>query len=166
MQASATDAITLLKTDHRKVEQLFEQFRAMRDAEPDDRWQIVRTVCRELSVHAMVEEEIFYPAVRKASGREDLVGHAEAEHDQARKLIGRLEQMNADDAELDAIFLRLAEVVREHVREEESALMPAAEGAPGLSMTTLGVQLEQRKEDLENTLDEQARALAAHSTHR
>lgn len=133
------DAIALLDADHQKVEQLFQRFRG-----GGDRQQLAQTICHELAVHAQIEEEVFYPAVRRASGDNELIDHSRQEHDQMRGLINQLEGR----APNDELMQQLEDVVMQHVREEREQTFPAARRAQGLDLMQLGQQLEQRKSEL------------------
>jgi hemerythrin superfamily protein len=138
------DAVALLKADHRKVEQLFEKFKA---GEADASEEIVLQICTELSIHAMLEEEIFYPACQKAIDKVDLVSEAYVEHDGAKVLIAELIDSEADDPFYDAKVMVLSEMIKHHIAEEEKSLFPEAESA-GLDLRALGAKMMERKEEL------------------
>src|SRR5262245_5013683 len=98
--AKSRDAVTLLMDDHRMVKKLFKDFErlAKNDGSAPEKSAIVRRICSELSVHTRVEEEIFYPAVRKSiNDAGDLVDEADVEHDGAKSLIAQLEGMKPGD---------------------------------------------------------------------
>ncbi len=126
----AVDALALLKSDHRTVEALFKKFEGLakrngsaRDRSPKE--TVVRQVIRELSIHAAVEEQLFYPSVKERSERlKELVLEALEEHHVAKWLLSELEKMDADNERLDAKMRVLVESVRHHVREEEGELFP------------------------------------------
>lgn len=143
------DALTLLKRDHREVEGLFAQFEEL-DEKQDARrrHELVQEVCAVLTVHATLEEELFYPAIRRA-GKEaqDLVDEAEVEHGTVKELVARLQAMGPDDAKLRANFTVLREYVRHHVKEEEDEIFDAAKDAD-IDLDRLGRQLEARKLEL------------------
>jgi hemerythrin superfamily protein len=145
------DAIALLKQDHRTVEDLFGQFEA---ASGDGRKQkLARQICLELSVHATIEEEIFYPAC-EGKVDEDLLKEAYVEHDGAKVLIAEIEaNSEAGDEFFDAKVKVLQEQIEHHVEEEEKrmeGLFSQARQA-GLDMDALGAQLAQRKAELIET---------------
>lgn len=147
--AEAPDAIELIKQDHRKVQMLFGDFEALRNRaalEPDAKLRLVHEICAELSVHAQIEEEILYPAIRQAVGKEDLVDAAEDAHAEAKTLIRELCRMQADDSSLDSTVVALAKVVMQHVQEEERDLLTAARGE--LDVLQLGRRLAQRQDEL------------------
>ena len=140
------DAITLLKQDHRQVEQLFEAF----EQGTSDKSEIASEVCRLLTIHAQIEEEIFYPAAREAvtdDADDDLLDEAEVEHDSAKVLIAQIEELGDSDDLFEAKVKVLGEYVRHHVKEEESALFPRVKET-GLNLEKLGAELERRKKVL------------------
>src|SRR4026209_2811531 len=92
--AKSNDAIAILKADHDKVKKLFKEFERLHEDEADDEAeQVAKQICNELTVHATVEEEIFYPEVRGAIEDEDLIDEAEVEHATAKDLIAQIESM-------------------------------------------------------------------------
>ena len=143
-----TDAITLLKADHQKVKELFQQFEALQDGESQSKSIIVAEICHELSIHAQVEEEIFYPALRAAIDDEALMDEADVEHAAAKGLISLLEAMAPSDDHYDATVTVLGEEVAHHVQEEEGKMFPKAMKAK-VQLPLLGQQIIQRKEELE-----------------
>jgi hypothetical protein len=111
-----TDAIALLKADHRKVEQLFASFES---AKGDGRKEkLAREICTELKIHTMLEEEIYYPALR-GKIEDDLLDEAYVEHDSAKVLINDIEAGGPDDDFYDAKVKVLSEEIEHHVKEEE-----------------------------------------------
>jgi hemerythrin superfamily protein len=150
-QTSATrsDAISLLKADHRRVEELFASFEKART---EDRKQSLATeICNALRVHSQIEEEIFYPAFYDATQEEDLHHEAVIEHDGAKKLIAEIESSGPGDEYFDARVSVLSEMIKHHVREEEQrdGMFSKAREA-GMDLAQLGAQLQQRKSQLEN----------------
>jgi len=141
------DAIDLLKRDHREVEELFTQFgKSTDDAE---RIHLAQRICSALSVHAKVEEELFYPAARDALGRDDasLVYEADVEHGSLKQLIAEIDGNTAKDEMFFARMHVLKEYVQHHVREEEMRLMPAVRRSV-VNLDALGDSIAQRKQDL------------------
>jgi hemerythrin superfamily protein len=141
------DAIALLKADHRKVEQLFEQFEG---ATGDGKKQkLAMQICMELTVHTKIEEEIFYPAC-EGHVEEDLLKEAYVEHDGAKVLIAEIEAGGPDDEYYDAKVKVLSEQIEHHVEEEEKRMegMFSQARHAGLDMDALGEQLRARKEAL------------------
>jgi len=146
-RSDAPDAIALLKDDHRKVEDLFEKFEKAKGAERKQ--AIAQKICIELTVHAQIEEEIFYPACEGAV-EEDLVKEATVEHDSAKVLIAEIEAGGPDEEFYDAKVKVLQELIEHHVEEEERRVegMFSQARKAGLDMDELGRQLMARKEEL------------------
>jgi len=142
------DAIALLKQDHRKVEDLFEQFQKARESARKEK--LAKQICTELMIHAMIEEEIFYPACAGQIKDEDLLDESYVEHDGAKVLIAELNKSGPDEEFFDAKVTVLSEMIKHHVKEEEKrseGLMAQAKDA-GLDMEALGERLMQRKQEL------------------
>jgi hemerythrin superfamily protein len=146
--AGTQDAVALLKQDHRTVEELFEKFQK---ASGEGRKQkLAEEICLELSVHAMIEEEIFYPAC-EGKIEEDLLKEAYVEHDGAKVLIAQIQDGDGQSDEFfDAKVKVLQEQIEHHVKEEEQRMegMFAQARKAGLDMEALGQQLAARKEEL------------------
>ena len=141
------DAIALLKADHREAEELFEQFEK---ATGDGRKQkIAEQVCLELSVHAAIEEEIFYPAC-EGKVDEDLLKESYVEHDGAKVMIAEILNGGPDDEFYDSKVKVLSEEIEHHVEEEEKRMegLFAQARKAGLDMDALGEQLAARKQEL------------------
>ena len=145
--ATPSDAIALLKADHRKVEDLFAKFKAAKGAEKKQR--LVTEICTELTVHAIIEEEILYPAC-KGAVEEDMVEEAYVEHDGAKVLIAELEAGSPSEEFYDAKVTVLSEQIKHHVAEEEkrSEGLFAQARAAGLDLDDLGARMKARKEEL------------------
>ena len=143
--SKSQDAISLLKEDHRAVEKLFKDFES---AKGDGRKEkLARQICLELTVHTMIEEEIFYPAC-KGKVEEDLLKEAFVEHDSAKLLVAEIEAGNGQsDDFFDAKVQVLSEQVEHHVQEEEKELFPEVRKAD-IDIKALGEQLAQRKKEL------------------
>lgn len=137
-------AVALLKKDHDTVKQLFDQFETAK-SKPAKR-KIVRAALDELKVHAVIEEEIFYPAVRKAIGKE-IMNEADEEHHVAKLLIAELDSMDGSESHFDAKFVVLAENVRHHIKEEENEMLSKAK-ALKLDFDKLAEKMKRRKERL------------------
>ena len=116
MAQEFTDAIALLKADHRKVEDLFEQFQKARGSAAKQK--ICHQICVELKIHTAIEEEIFYPALR-GKIEDDSLDEAYVEHDGAKVLVNDLEQASPDADFYDAKVKVLSEEIKHHVGEEE-----------------------------------------------
>jgi hemerythrin superfamily protein len=143
----ALDAVALLKADHRKVEGLFEKFEK---AKSDSvKTTLVEQICTELTVHAMIEEEIFYPACNGAV-EGDLLKEAYVEHDGAKLMIAELLASTPENSFYDAKVKVLSEEIKHHVKEEErraEGIFAEAKKA-GLDMDDLGERLAARKKEL------------------
>jgi len=139
-------AIALLKQDHRKVEELFEEFEEATSAA--DKRSIAREICLELTVHTMIEEEIFYPAVKQAI-EDDIYEEAHVEHDGAKVLIAEIMNGKPNDDFYDARVKVLSEMIKHHVKEEEQAdgMFAQARGSD-LDWDEIGERMETRKDDL------------------
>lgn len=144
-EPSEQDAIALLTADHKKVKQLFSKFDKLKDSGSDDeKSDVVTTICNELKIHTTIEEEIFYPAVRKAIDDSDLMDEALVEHAGAKDLIAQLENMDSEDDLYDAKVTVLGEQIDHHVKEEEGDMFPKAKKAK-VDTTALGAKMLQRK---------------------
>ena len=147
MAETKKDAIALLKEDHDKVEQLFEDFeKASGEGRKE---KLAREICRELTIHAQIEEEIFYPAC-EGKIEEDLLKEAYVEHDAAKVLIAEIEAGQPSDEFYDAKVKVLKEEIEHHVQEEEKRMegMFSQARKAGLDMDSLGEQLASRKAEL------------------
>ncbi|WP_232730895.1 hemerythrin domain-containing protein [Janthinobacterium sp. 64] len=143
------DAIELLTQDHQTVKDLFEQYEGLSDRSLASKRKLALKICEELSKHAMVEEEIFYPAVRDASrSNEDLVDEAIVEHASAKELIAQIVAMEAGEDLYDAKVKVLSEQIDHHVLEEEGEIFPRARDAE-LDLQAMGSQIAARKAEIE-----------------
>lgn len=139
------DAIAMLTADHKKVKQLFSKFDKLKDAGTDDeKSDVVVTICNELKIHTTLEEEIFYPAVRKAIDDADLMDEALVEHAGAKDLIEQLEGADPEDDLYDAKVTVLGEQIDHHVKEEEGDMFPKAKKAK-VDTDALGAKMLKRK---------------------
>ena len=145
----AHDAVKLLTADHREVKALFARYKKLATAQGSatERQTLAETICDMLTVHASIEEEIFYPAARAAMKDAALLDEAEVEHASAKELIAQLKAMDPEDALYDAKVTVLGEYVEHHVQEEEGEMFPKASRA-GLDLDELGAELQMRKEEL------------------
>jgi len=141
------DAIDLLKADHREVEQLFKQFES---AKGQQRKKLVEKIGAALTAHAMIEEEIFYPACREKGIEHDDLDQAQVEHDTVKLLVADLLKSSQNDEYYDAKVTVLSEYVKHHVGEEEepSDGIFARAKSGGLDMEKLGEKLQARKDEL------------------
>jgi hemerythrin superfamily protein len=146
-----TNAIELLKRDHDDVDKLFSQYEDIKDGDDDaDKELLVAQICDALTVHAQIEEEIFYPAARRALDQDegkDLLDEAAVEHQTLKDLIARLEAAPTDDPLYDAGVKVLSEYVKHHVKEEENELFPKCKSSQ-MDLDAVGAQLGDRKAEL------------------
>lgn len=142
------DAIELLKADHRRVEDLFEQFDKARRS--DTKARLVDQICTALKIHTQIEEEIFYPAIRPKIDPA-LVDEGIVEHDGAKLWINDLSKTTPDDPFYDAKVKVLSEDIKHHVGEEERWLrgMFAQSRRTDIDMADLGAKMAARKGELE-----------------
>ncbi len=139
------DATALLRADHKAVAGLFAEYKTLRSAAKKK--ALVTKICTELSVHAQIEEEIFYPAVQKALKDRTLVPEATVEHATMRGLIAQVEGKEPDGDMFDAKITVLAEYVTHHVKEEQGEMFAKAK-TTSLDMRALGAKLAARKDEL------------------
>ena len=148
----ARDAVDFLMDDHKRVDKLFRDFEDVDRNDPDAVQELVEIACMELQIHSILEEEIFYPAVRARvddDDREhtDLLNEAEVEHETVDDVIAKLQELEPDDAMYAAYFNVLAEYVKHHVKEEETTLFPYVREL-GLDLAQLGEEMRTRREEL------------------
>lgn len=143
------DAIALLEADHRQVEELFGQFE--KASEDDRKLELATKICAALTVHASVEEEIFYPAFLAATEDMDMHHEAEIEHEGAKNLIAQIEDSSPDDEYYDSMVKVLSELIKHHVKEEEQPEGMFAEARDSdMDLKALGEQMAARKAELES----------------
>jgi hemerythrin superfamily protein len=144
------DACDLLDADHKAVKALFKDYESLaesRSRSTSKKRQLADQICKELTVHATIEEEIFYPAVRKAIKDNDLMNEATVEHASAKDLIAQIKGMEASDDLFDAKVTVLGEYIDHHVKEERTEMFTKAR-ASKLDLVGLAAQLKQRKDEL------------------
>lgn len=139
------EATAMLRADHKKVSALFEQYESARST--SRKQSIVAQICTELKVHTMIEEEIFYPAVKAALKDHELVPEATVEHASVKDLIAQVEGKTPDGEMFDARIKVMSEFVKHHVKEEQNEMFPKAKKTK-LDMVALGAQMAARKEEL------------------
>ncbi|MBU3079355.1 hemerythrin domain-containing protein [Sphingomonas quercus] len=146
-QEQFTDAIALLKADHRTVEELFEQYEKARSS--DRKQALAHQICDELKIHTIIEEEIFYPAF-KGKIEDDMIDEAVVEHDGAKVLINEIESSEPDEHYYDAKVKVLSEEIEHHVHEEEerSTGMFAQCRKTDVDLVVLRDEMARRKEEL------------------
>ena len=146
---SMRDAIDLLKADHADLKKMYRQYKKLVDqkADAEVRGDLAAQICHALTLHATVEEEIFYPAARAAIDDENVMDHADVEHASAKDLIAQIEAIQADDSHYDAKVCVLCEYVEHHAKEEEEEMFPKVRRK--LDLKELGQQISARKAELE-----------------
>ncbi|NIM43217.1 MAG: hemerythrin domain-containing protein [Hydrogenophaga sp.] len=146
------DACTLLDTDHKAVKKLFKAYDDLAHSTARDarqkKLQLAREICHELTVHATIEEEIFYPALREALKETEALAEAEVEHAGAKDLIAQIEAMDEPDEMFDAKVKVLGEYIDHHVKEERNQIFPKARAVRGLDLVAMREELLARKEEL------------------
>ena len=142
----AKDATALLRADHKEVSNLFDEYEKTKSTAKKK--SIVAEICKALTVHAQIEEEIFYPAVKIALNDKELVPEASVEHATLKNLIAQIEGVEPDGEMYDAKVKVLSEYVKHHVKEEQNEMFPKAKSATKLDLVALGEQLLKRKEEL------------------
>jgi hemerythrin superfamily protein len=143
------DAIKLLKADHDEVDALFAQYEKQKKKDGGQKSDLIEKICAALTVHAQIEEEIFYPAARDAldENGDDLLDEAEVEHSSIKSLVEQLQAMVPNDELCDAKVKVLSEYVKHHVKEEEGELFPKVKKTD-LDLDALGIELAERKAEL------------------
>ncbi|GJH24922.1 hemerythrin domain-containing protein [Caballeronia novacaledonica] len=151
------DAIQVLMDDHRAVKKLFDAFEKTKDDDLDAKTTLVRRACEELTVHAMIEEELLYPAAQEALDEDDRpdVEEAYVEHFLVKVLIEKFTTLRAGQPGFDATFKVMSEMVQHHIEEEESDLFPKLRKSSA-DLNALGKKLMQRKEQLETKIPKDA----------
>ncbi len=147
-----TDALALLTKDHRDVKKLFSAYQdlADEDATAEQRLAIAQEICEALTLHALVEEEIFYPALRKATtAADDALDEAEVEHASIKELVAQIKGMAPDEDRYNAKVKVLGEYVDHHAKEEEREMFPKARKS-GIDLAKMGLLMKERKEELQS----------------
>jgi hemerythrin-like domain-containing protein len=149
---SAKDACDLLDADHRNVKKMFKEYEELTDSRgrnaAQKKMELAQQICMELTVHAQIEEEIFYPALRDAIKDTDLLDEATVEHQSAKDLIAQIESGSEADDMFDAKVKVLGEYVDHHIKEEKNEIFPKARAARKLDLMAMRDELETRKEEL------------------
>ncbi|EJE51003.1 hemerythrin HHE cation binding domain-containing protein [Acidovorax sp. CF316] len=146
------DACDLLDADHKAVKKMFKEYEELMESKArpakQKRLELAAQICKELTVHAQIEEEIFYPAVRAAIKETDLLAEAEVEHQTAKDLIAQIEAATEVNEQYDAKVIVLGEYIDHHVKEERNEMFPKARAAKKLDLVALRDALEARKAEL------------------
>jgi hemerythrin superfamily protein len=142
---ATSDALALLKADHKEVSEMFEKFENARSTKE----KLAHQICQALTVHAQIEEEIFYPAAREALGEDgkDLLDEAKVEHNSLKMLISEIEDSSLGDDLFDARVKVLGEYVKHHVKEEEGEIFPKLRKSE-MDIKGIGEELAARKKEL------------------
>ncbi len=150
---TSPDAFTLLMEDHKAVKKLFKAYEKLvkDEAGSEEKQMLANQICEMLTVHATIEEEIFYPAAREALPEQDVMDEAEVEHASAEELIAQIQSMSPDEELYDAKVRVLGEYIEHHVKEEESQMFPKVKKAmkDDESLDQIGEELATRKQELE-----------------
>jgi len=145
-EGAPPDVLALLKADHDLVQGLFDKFdKAQTDKQ---KAALAEQICTELTIHAQIEEEIFYPAVRDAIDEDDLMDEANVEHASVKDLIAQIMESKPGEDQFDAKVTVLGEYVKHHVEEEQSEMFPKVRKAD-LDLKELGSALSARKAELQ-----------------
>lgn len=152
------DACDLLDADHKAVKKMFTEFEELTEARGNTREKkrmLAERICLELTVHAQIEEEIFYPAIRKAIKEDLMMNEAKVEHTTAKDLIAQIQGMDPGDPLYDARVLVLGEYIDHHVKEERTEMFPKAR-ASKVDLVKMRDALQARKEELMANLEQAA----------
>lgn len=145
------DAVDLLDADHKAVKKMFKDYEELTQSKgrstAGKKRELADQICLELTVHATIEEEIFYPAARRAIKDDPLLNEATVEHATCKDLIAQIQQMDVSDAMFDARVTVLGEYIDHHVKEERGEMFPKAR-ASKLDLVGMRAQLEARKQEL------------------
>lgn len=147
-------ATEFIRADHAEVQDLFYDYEVA-GGELSQKQSLIYRICQELELHASLEEELFYPMVRGrlAEKGQQLVAEALTEHQSIKDLIEQLKRMRSEDISCDDLMQRLKDNVRHHVTQEEKEMLPLAEEYLGDDLMQLGLQMQQRKQQLKETVD-------------
>lgn len=156
--AKQKDACDLLDADHKAVKKMFTEYEELTEARGNTREKrraLAERICRELTVHTQIEEEIFYPGIRKGVGDEMMMNEATVEHMSAKELIAQIQGMEPGDPLYDAKVMVLGEYVEHHVKEERTQMFPKAR-ATKVDLVKMRDALQTRKEALMAEFEETA----------
>ena len=142
---SGDDAVSMLKRDHREVDALFMAFEEAKTSR--QKQSIAKRFCQALTVHAAIEEQIFYPAASRALDDDFMIDEARVEHMHLKELVSQIEAMTPSDALFEAKCHVLQEYVRHHVKEEEREMFPQLR-ATNMDMDAIGEKMMLRRQQL------------------
>jgi hemerythrin-like domain-containing protein len=168
--SARSDVLNMLKDDHKKAKKAFQEFERLdKRQQGEDCQALAMQTCSELTLHAMLEEELFYPAIREVMREQSLIDEAEVEHASAKTLIADLQQLPPQERSYAATFKVLGEYVQHHIKEEESEIFPQLARAK-LDWDALLQQMTARRESLQAELMPQGessrRPMPAHEPQR
>lgn len=142
------DAIALLTEDHNKVKKMFKEFEKLcKKDDTEGKKALATQICQALTLHAQLEEEIFYPVVRQAIDDDKLMNEAILEHTTAKDLIAQIQSMRVSDPMYDAAVTVLGEYINHHVQEEQNEIFPKAKKVK-IDLEELGIEMAERREVL------------------
>jgi hemerythrin superfamily protein len=152
-RSAEPDVIDLLEADHKKVKKLFKDFEKLaKQGDEEGKVEIAMQICDELTIHAQLEEEIFYPAAHEALKEHELIDEATVEHATAKDLIAQIRSMDGSEELYDAKVKVLGEYINHHVEEEEGEIFPKARKAK-LDLEEMATEITARKEMLEGSVN-------------
>ena len=149
---SGPDAIDLLTADHTAVKALFDRYKKLGDDAYAAKEELALKICDELTVHTIIEEEIFYPAARETIEDADLMDEADVEHAGAKELIAQIRQMEPRESHYDAKVTVLGEQIDHHVKEEQGEMFPKVKKSK-LDTKALGAEMAARKDELKQAIE-------------
>jgi hemerythrin superfamily protein len=144
MATSSNPVLTMLKADHKKVKALFAKYE---EATPRKQEDIAQTTIQELEIHAGLEEELIYPAIRAGIEDDEVMNEANEEHHLVHVLVAELKELEPSDETFKAKFTVLGELIKHHVKEEEGKMFPEAQKAK-IDWEALKAEVMERKEQL------------------
>ncbi len=152
MATREKDACDLLDADHKAIKKMFKEYEELTNSRARSAAQkkldLARQICHEMTVHAQIEEEIFYPALRQAIKDTEPLDQAAVEHQSTKSLIAQLQEAGVADDMFDAKVKVLGEYVDHHVKEERNEIFVKARAARKLNLVAMREQMETRKEEL------------------
>jgi hemerythrin-like domain-containing protein len=153
-ETTPKDAIAVLKHDHQAIERLFKEFERTGEKEQRKKKKLVKQIVQELSGHAQIEEQVFYPEVQSAVEANELALEAMEEHDLVKVLLQQLETMTPEEERFQSKATVLMELVRRHVKKEERDMFPAIRKAlTAAQLKDLGTRLVEGKKAMQSPRD-------------
>ena len=146
------NVIELIKADHKKVAQLYQRYQGS-SGQPQPQQALIQEMCQELTIHAQLEEELFYPAVERQLGNEGatLVTEARKEHREMKRTMSQLQAKELAGPQSDQVFQDMMQGVQHHVLEEEREMLPKAQQQLGAESDRLGALMQQQKQELQKS---------------